>query len=206
MPLLGAFVKGAVEGLEDGLGVKGAMSKYRRDVSRLASVANKRIERLKKSGLESTPAYERFMKDGGDKFGVKGKTYNEVQSEVARLNRFLNAQTSTIKGANKVLKEIADNTGIKYKNIKELRNKAPKFFELSSKVEQYLRTIAGTGASIGYNQVWEAINEYTEVEDIDLSNGTLDIEQMVSAVSNMLTKYEKPLEPNANDGWYRPKG
>lgn len=205
MPLLGAFVKGAVDGLEDGLGIKSTMSKYRRDVSRLASVANKRIERLQKNDLESSPAYQRFIKDGGAKFGVKGKSFNQVQSEVARLNRFLNSQTSTVKGVNNVLKEMANNTGIKYKNLKELRTKSTKFFELSSKVEQYLRTVAGMGAAIGYNKVWEAINEYTEIQGVDLSKTKLDIEQMVEAVTSALTDQQKTTS-NGVESWYTPKG
>lgn len=180
------------------------IQEFRREASRLSSIANKRIERLERNGLTDSPAYKRYIKDGGARFGVKGKSFNQVQSETARLHRFINSQTSTIKGTNKVLKEMADNTGIKYKNLKELRAKAPKFFELSSKVEQYLTTVANMGASIGYNKIWEAINEYTEVQGVDLSDGKLDVEQMVDAVTKALTEFEKPVStPQGN--FYVPK-
>lgn len=180
------------------------IQEFRREASRLSSIANKRIERLERNGLTDSPAYKRYIKDGGARFGVKGKSFNQVQSETARLHRFINSQTSTIKGVNKVLKEMADNTGIKYKSLKELRAKAPKFFELSSKVEQYLTTVANMGASIGYNKIWEAINEYTEVQGVDLSDGKLDVEQMVSAVTKALTEFEKPVStPQGN--FYVPK-
>lgn len=180
------------------------IQEFRREASRLSSIANKRIERLERNGLTDSPAYKRYIKDGGARFGVKGKSFNQVQSETARLQRFINSQTSTIKGVNKVLKEMADNTGIKYKNLKELRAKAPKFFELSSKVEQYLTTVANMGASIGYNKIWEAINEYTEVQGVDLSDGKLDVDQMVDAVTKALTEFEKPVStPQGN--FYVPK-
>lgn len=180
------------------------IQEFRREASRLSSIANKRIERLERNGLTDSPAYKRYIKDGGARFGVKGKSFNQVQSETARLHRFINSQTSTIRGTNKVLKEMADNTGIKYKNLKELRAKAPKFFELSSKVEQYLTTVANMGAAIGYNKIWEAINEYTEVQGVDLSDGKLDIEQMVDAVTKALTEFEKPVStPQGN--FYVPK-
>lgn len=180
------------------------IQEFRREASRLSSIANKRIERLERNGLTDSPAYKRYIKDGGARFGVKGKSFNQVQSETARLHRFINSQTSTIKGVNKVLKEMADNTGIKYKNLKELRAKAPKFFELSSKVEQYLTTVANMGAAIGYNKIWEAINEYTEVQGVDLSDGKLDIDEMVGAVTKALTEFEKPVStPQGN--FYVPK-
>lgn len=178
---------------------------YRKEASRLASIANKRIKRLEANELIDSPAYKRYIKDGGAKFGVKGKTFNQVQSEVARLNRFLNSQTSTIRGVNKVLKEMADNTGVKYTSLKDLREKAPKFFELSSKVEQYLRTVEGMGAAIGYNKVWEAINEYTETNKVDLGDGKLDIDEMVKAVSGALTEFDKPVETDLIGNWYVPK-
>lgn len=194
--------------MKDNLNAKEKLERirsFRREASRLAAIANKRLTRLENNDLKSTPAYQRFIKDGGAKFGVKGKSFNQVQSEVARLNRFLESQTSTVKGANKVLKEMANNTGIKYKNLKELRAKSTKFFELSSKVEQYLRTVAGMGASIGYNKVWEAINEYTEIQGVDLSKTKLNIEQMVEAVTSALTAQQKPTS-NGVENWYTPKG
>ena len=77
---------------------------FRTEASRLASLANKRIKRIEANSLTESPAYKRYIKDGHGKFGVKGKTYQEVQAEVARINRFINAETSTIKGINNELK------------------------------------------------------------------------------------------------------
>ena len=172
---------------------------YRKEASRLASIANKRVERLEKNNLQSSPAYQTYLATGG-RFGVKGKTYNEVQAEVSRLKRFIDSNTSTISGVNKTLKDMAKNTGIKYRNLEDLRSKSAKFFELSSKVEQYLRTVEDMASAIGYQKIWEAINQYTQDGKIDLSAGEVDIDSMVASVSNALAEYDKPVP--TIEGWY----
>ena len=177
-----------------------AIKEFRREASRLASMANKRVKRLEDNGLTDTPAYKAYLETGG-KFSVKGKTYNELQQEVSRLKAFIDAKTSTIKGATQVLKELAQNTGITYNNLKELREKAPKFFELSSKVEQYLRTVKDMASAIGYQKIWEAVNKYTKDANIDLSSGKADLDSMVASISAALAEYEQPAP--VIYGWYK---
>lgn len=178
------------------------VKQFRTEASRKASLANKRIERLEKAGLKDSPAYQRFIKDGGQRFGVRGKTFREVQSEVARLDRFISSQTSTIKGVNTVLKDMAKNTGIKYKNLGELREKSAKFFELASKVEQYLRTVDDMASAIGYQKIWEVINTYTQESNVDLGDANLKIDSMVESVTNALKQYETPLVDGAGSEWF----
>ena len=178
------------------------VKQFRAEASRKASLANKRIQRLEKAGLKDSPAYQRYIKDGGQRFGVKGKTYREVQSEVARLDRFISSQTSTIKGVNTVLKEMAENTGIKYKNLTELRAKSAKFFELSSKVEQYLRTVDDMASAIGYQKIWEVINTYTQQAKVDLSDADLKIDNMVETITNALKEQDEPVKDIGGSNWY----
>ncbi len=171
---------------------KEEVRKFRREASRLASLANKRVERLQKNDLTTSPAYKGYIDSGGGRFGVKGKTYNEVQAEVARMNAFINAKTSTIQGINTNLKEIADNTGIEYSNMEDLRKKADKFFELSSKVEQYLRQVEDMASAIGYQKIWEAVNVYTDANKIDLSKATNDVDEMIEQITKALTEHQDP--------------
>lgn len=158
----------------------------RKEVSRLSSMANKRLKRLENAGLTHSPAYKKWLAEGGQKFGVKGKTINEVQAELARLRNFINSKTSTIRGLNATLKEMAANTGMKYSNIKELHAKSEKFFELASKVEQYLRTVEDMASAIGYQKIWEAINQYVEATEADLTNSSIDIDRMTAIISDAL--------------------
>ena len=182
-------------------GVKQAQAEFRKEVSRLASLANKRIQRLEDAKLTDSPAYQKWVENVGVKFGVKGKTYNQLQSEMARLNRFINAQTSTIRGINSNLKEMAANTGIKYGTLKELRSKAANFFELSSKVEQYLRTVNDMASAIGYNKIWEVINEYVEREKIDLSEAENNIDELSKMVSELIVQQQNHNATVIDDGW-----
>lgn len=182
-------------------GVKKAQAEFRKEVSRLASLANKRIKRLENAKLTDSPAYQKWVENGSVKFGVKGKTYNQVQSEMARLNRFINAQTSTVRGINSNLKEMAANTGIKYGTLKELRAKATSFFELASKVEQYLRTVNDMASAIGYNKIWEVINEYVEKEKIDLSGAENNIDELSKMVSELIVQQQNHNATIIDDGW-----
>ena len=184
---------------------KDNVKEVKAEMSRLASVANKRLQRLENAGLETSPAYKKWVEDGAVKFGVKGKTHNQLQSELSRLKTFINAETSTIRGVNSVLKEMASNTGIKYKNLTDLRAKADKFFELSSKVEQYLRNVDDIASAIGYQKIWEAINEYTKSAKVDLGESDVNIDDLVANVTDMLkATNNQPINGWSNDpdGWW----
>lgn len=174
---------------------------YRQEASRLASKANKRIERLEKNDLQSSPAYQKWVKDGSVRFGVKGKTYNEVQAEVARLNNFLNSETSTIRGIENVLKTMADNTGIQYDDLSDLRSKASNFFEIASKLEQYYRTVLDMGSAIGYQELWEVINSYVATEELDLSAADLDIEQATQRILQAMDVFNERGRVADDDMW-----
>lgn len=175
------------------------IQQYRKEATRLASMANKRVARLESNGLQSSPAYVKYL-EGGGKFGVKGKTHNELQKEVARLKRFIDSNTSTVKGVNETLKDMAKNTGITYKTLGELREKSGKFFELASKVEQYLRVVDDMASAIGYQKIWTAINQYTKDSKIDLSSGEVDIDSMILSITSALKEYDEPTP--IIEGWY----
>lgn len=166
-------------------------SKVRRHVSRQADKANKRLRRLEKNDLTSSPAYQKFLEEGGQKFSVKGKDWNEIQRELSRINKFLDSKTSTIRGLNNTLKEMAANIGMKYSSLRELQSKSNKFFELASKVEQYLRKMDDIASAIGYQKIWEAINEYTEREEVNLAETEKSIEDMTEDVSDLVKGLQK---------------
>ena len=176
------------------MGVKLASDEYLRlkaEVSRKASMANKRLVRLENNNLTSSPAYQKWVDyQGGVKFSVKGKDYNQLQQELTRVNQFIDAKTSTVRGLNKVLKEMAENTGIKYGSVKELQSKSKNFFALADKIKEYLRQTEGSASAIGYQPVWQAINEYVQQEKIDLGDSELEIDGLVDKIAQ-LTSYEK---------------
>ena len=164
-----------------------ALQALKAEVSRKASMANKRLARLERNNLTHLPAYQMWLDyKGGVKFSVKGKDYNELQQELARVNAFLNAKTSLVRQANKYLKEIAAMTGIKYKSVKELPALTQNFFELASKIEQYLRNVEGSASAIGYQKIWEVINKYVKEENTELLKGVSDMESAIPIIAEMI--------------------
>ena len=164
----------------------GEVKENRKKISRLVSLANKRLKRLENAGLNDSPAYQKWVEAGAEKFSVKGKDHNELQRELSRLKNFIESETSTVRGVNNVLKRMAQNTGIEYSNMQELKDNAKTFFELSSKVEQYLRTVDDIASAIGYQKIWESINQYVKDERITLADAKLNIDQMTKVVTDML--------------------
>ena len=186
-----------------------AYKKLKAEVSRKASMANKRLVRLERNNLESLPAYQAWQTYGGGvKFSVKGKDYNELQKELSRLNHFLNSETSLVRGANRLMKEIAKETGIKYSRVGELPQKTKAFFEISSKVEQYLQNTTQTAWALGYQKIWEQVNQYVKSERIDLGDANLDTEEIVKKVTELLDyeNVERGLTATTNKGvWFNPE-
>lgn len=177
---------------------------YRKEASRLAAIANKRIDRLIRNDLTNTPAYLQYI-EGKQRFSVKGKDFNEVQAEMSRLRGFLAAKTSTIRGANQVMKDIASNTGIKYKTMKDLKTKSTKFFELASKIEQYLRNVHDAASAISYQKIWESINVEVQEQRIDLEDGEANLDAMIKRVSDALVEYDEEVPVSDGWGWYSVK-
>lgn len=174
---------------------------YRAEVLKLVTMANKRISRLEKADLKGSPAYVKMLESGEARFSVKGKTHNELQREFSRLRKFITAETSTIKGVNSVLRDMAGNTGIKYSSVKELRQKAEKFFELASKVEQYLRSVEDMASAIGYQKIWEVINQYTEREKLELTGAETDIDKLSELIGKQISN-DHNNDDEDRDGWF----
>lgn len=156
------------------------VKKIKKELRRKASIANKRLERLEKNNLTDLPAYKKWAEYGGGiRFSSAGKDYNQLRAELARVENFLNARTSTVRGAIKYMKEIASITNAKYDRVSDLPIVLKNFFELSSKVEQYLRLVEGSASAIGYHKIWEAINKYVEEQNIDLKDVNKIAEDMI---------------------------
>lgn len=163
------------------------VKQLKKEVSKKASMANKRLVRLKANKLTDVPAYRQFLNErGGKKFSVKGKSYNELRKELNEINRFLNHTTSTVRGARKVLKGIADTVGLKVTNVKSLPKDLSKFFDLANMIEQYLNVVENAGYSIGYKKIWEAINTYTQSSKIDLNNAGNIMEALTEDIAQLI--------------------
>lgn len=137
--------------------------KLRAEARRLVSMANKRLRRLEQQNLINSPAYRQWVEDGAQKFSVKGKSMEEVKQEVARMNKFLKMQTSTVRGAKQYFLNVAKEVGIeKFDDFSDLQNKLSTFFETTAKIKEYLYNTKEIGVAIGYQKIWEVVSDYVE--------------------------------------------
>ena len=163
--------------------------KLRQEASRLSSLANKRLKRMEQQNLQSSPAYQSWVDSGGAKFGVRGKTTEQVQAEIGRLNKFINQTTSTVRGAKQYYRKVGQNVGItEYKDIPDLQNKLNNFFEITAKVKEYLHNTKEIGVAIDYKKIWEIVSDYVEevgdgIEDVE--NAVLEITEKIVPASTM---------------------
>lgn len=163
------------------MSVKLASDKYlelKKEVSRMASMANKRLKRLERNNLTLLPAYREWEQHGAIKFSVRGKDYNQLQSEYWRLKHFLDDRTSTVRQTNKFLREMAENTGIKYRGLADLKSKSKQFFELAEKIKQYNKSINQSAQALDYQKIWQQINTYVNNTNTDLASAISSDEQL----------------------------
>ena len=161
----------------------------RAQVSQLASMANKRLDRLEKNELTSSPAYQKWEQNGSHRFSVSGKSYPEVQSEYWRVKDFLEMRTSSVTGTKAVLQEIATNIGwgdIDFDNIAMTQDQLSNVFKIADSVSQYLDSVDESAAALDYQEIWDTINAAYQEGKIDFNNAELDAEQMQGIVSQML--------------------
>ena len=157
--------------------------KYRQEASRKVSMANKRLKRMEEQSLTMSPAYKKWMEEGGQKFGIKGKSTQEVKAEVARLNKFLKQTTSTVRGTKKYLTNVAGQVGIvNYNSFQSLNSQLKDFFEVSDKVREYLKNSKEVSVSIGYKKIWEEVNEYAETVGKEFNSLNQDIVEISKSI------------------------
>lgn len=157
--------------------------KYRQEASRKVSMANKRLKRLEEQNLTMSPAYKKFIDEGGQKFGIRGKSKEEVKLEVARLNQFLKLTTSTVKGTKQYMTNIASEVGIKqWGSFQSLNAQLKGFFEVSEKVREYLKNVKEISVSIDYKKIWELVSEYAETVGKDFNSLNDDIVEIAESI------------------------
>lgn len=157
-------------------------------VNTLAKEANARLDELERNEMES-PAYSQWVKDGQVRFGVQGKTYQQVQSEYWRTKNFLDAKTSTVQGAQSVLEQISRNTGYYGESGKLTQDEARQFFNLADKLKNYYEMTGQSAKALDYQLIWEQVN-------IAIQNGvrvTDDVETSVRAIEE-IAKMEEVID------------
>lgn len=151
-------------------------SELRQAVSRLASTANKRLQRLSKNELVSPAEIE--ARESGGKFSTRGKSELELQVEFRRVSNFLTQPSSTVTGARQMEEEtrqvLANQYGI----------------ELSKEDYRNLLT--------GYNKIMNEAPDYVSRKlrykylrdmNMELADNHMTTTDISNAITSMLTRY-----------------
>lgn len=169
--------------------VTGAYQKaLKKAIDRGKTQIKKRMKRLENNNLTDSPAYKQYLQNDVVHFSVKGKSVQELQSMYWQLKHLNDMKTGTVKGAQKVLKEIASNTGITYKNINDLNAKSKLFFDLASKAKDYLESMGETAKAIDYRAIWHDVNEIMKEDINSLDSALGDIENLTEDTFNDLSE------------------
>lgn len=137
-------------------------------VSEKARVANKRLARLEKNGLEKHSAYLAWAKDGKIRFSVKGKSYQQLQREYWRVQKFLDSETSTIKGAKQNMQNIMtkvlsfDKEDVNNMSLDTLKQYTSNFFKIRDRIEELYRDEGQSAKAIDYQKIMNEIEEWTK--------------------------------------------
>lgn len=151
-----------------------------KEVSRLAQMANKRLQRLENNDLTMTSAYRTWESQGKPHYSVKGKDYQGLQSEYWKIKKVIDNTTSTVRGANAYLRKSAGLLGFNSNDtLANIKSNLSGYWELYSKVEQYMSTIENEGYNIGSPRLQEMVSNYVKtnkgaLQDVDSINDSLE--------------------------------
>lgn len=118
-------------------------------VSRMSSVANKRLKAMEEKGISYSNSQYPDAIAGVRKFGAAGKTLGQLRSEFKRLHGFLNSTMSTLTGRAKsyyeAKKRVAEKQG---KEFNETFNQARKEYYSNEKLRQSFDNIGAMFAEM----------------------------------------------------------
>lgn len=177
-----------------------------KEVSIVASAANKRIKRLQTAGYD-TPALRYTMAHGG-KFSVKGKNKTQLLNELKRASGFMKAKTSTVRGAKKSIKKINEALSKLHPEEKTpdlTDEEVGKFWEAVDK----LRALRPASFDVVYSQYTARIEKYiqsgrTPAQAASYIKRSLDkidreLKQKQSEFDKEIEKYTSMGENSLND-------
>lgn len=160
-----------------------------KEVSRLAQMANKRISRLEKNNLQMTSAYKTWERQGKPHYSVKGKNYQQLQSEYWKIKKVIDNENSLVKTANANLKKTNIELGFaETNNMETIKANLNGFWDVFSKIKQYTDTLEQSDYNIGSPRIKEMISDYVKTNKADLSNID-DVQSAIEKIKSDVDEY-----------------
>lgn len=158
--------------------------------------ANQRILRLEQQGLTSSPAYQKVTQMLDDvskpRFGVRGKSLEDLQDDRVKLNNFLEYKTSTIGGTKEQLQRFAKQMQRPYAaDATRLYSEASGFFRIANKITEYIRS-SSSHAHIDSDVLFRGISRAIDLGVIDLTSSDLDLSQIEEIIGLAIDSSSMP--------------
>lgn len=148
--------------------------------------ANQRLLRLEQGGLTSSHGYQAAQDvtgRGKPRFGIGGKSLEELQDIRRKARNFLDYKSSTVTGSKELLKSYAKQMRVPFSDDPErLVEESSKFFRLSNYVQEYIRNtsqerhISSDEVFMGISRAVDAGN--VDLDDINFEDFDLNMDQM----------------------------
>lgn len=172
----------------------------RKAVSQMSSAANKRLRRFEKAGINYSSLMGEDTISGVRKFGVKGKTYDDVKNEFKRVRNFLSSPQSSLSGMAKAYRDFENHvkeiTGNKIYH--RLNRKETKEYEKMMKQKKAGNVSEPTKRMSRYEKLkrwrdtWDYYNKL--VEEGYYAPSSQDSNQVRDAIlAQVYTRYETDL-------------
>lgn len=163
---------------------------FRKKVNALKNKANNRLKKLEKNKLENTPAYKAFTTYHGEpRFGIKGKTREQVRAEYFKIKHFLESSTSTVKGAEKYLSRQMSITGLKGGNA---QGQIANFWGIADELRKSMQAVKRSYLALDSERVINSVRQVIQENE----EGADDLESMGDALLSAWAELEREL-PNA---------
>lgn len=157
-------------------------------ISSMKEVVRKRIKRIQERDFVKTPAYKQAVENDLLAISVKGKSYQELQSEFWKLRNFLDMKTSTIKGINSYLDNIQNAIGTSITDKETLNNYLDIFFDMVERLQEQLEASGETAQALDYRKIFNAVNTIVKQDTRDLKSLVKDVQGYQSGFNEAYDK------------------
>lgn len=153
-------------------------------ISKLASVANKRIKRMLDKGVKNV--YTRQF-ENGEKFGAKGKSVGKLKKEFGRLLNFLSQDVYSLSGLHKLQDEMRNGAARVDVDIPEME-----IDDFANEMERGLTAFIH-GKELGYweRMQWDSNQALEYARAIAISNPNLSNIELNSRVDDLFYEFAR---------------
>ncbi len=170
-----------------------SIQQFKKRLLAMQSAVNKRLARIEEAGLTEYSIYRNLREQGlvnakGQiRFSVKGKNWQELQTQYYQMMRVLNAKTGSVKAIRQHTKDLAKSIGFKFsRNGISMQAQLKDFFHVYRLLEDYYDKVQKQGIAMDYRRLFRAIEKALSIEKSAIGNLASDTESLKNIIETSL--------------------